>query len=108
MVAMAYIDERRAAAMGQIVTDWTNGAGGTFDNSANWDVGIPGMLDEANFSNLYSHAMNPYTIAFDANITNSSVAVAGDNVTLDLGGNNYALSSGSSTGCPWWFSVLVR
>src|SRR5579872_6147507 len=74
---------------------WTNPAGGSFSDGANWTGGSPpGTADNADFE---LPGTTPYAVSFNANIQTSELNVNGSPVTLNLGGNQYTvMQSGGS------------
>jgi T5SS/PEP-CTERM-associated repeat protein len=69
---------------------WTNPVGGNYSTQSNWaGSNPPGLTDTASF-NL---ATSGYTVSFGSSPTNSQLSVGNDNVTLNLEGNLYTLSS---------------
>ena len=81
-----------AFAPAQILT-WNNAAGGSFHAPGNWTpAGPPGPTNIANF-NLNTTTS---TVNFTSAVTNTGLTVNGNgnNVTFNLGGTTYTLSSG--------------
>jgi len=73
------------AAPGQ-VTRWTNPAGGSFGDPANWDNGVPDTTKEGRFE-----LPGAYTVVLDQARTVTQLTSTGADLTLDLGG--FALRS---------------
>ena len=64
--------------------------GGLFQDASNWQGEIvPGEGDAARFS----LGSNAYTVTFAENVSNAALLIEGDNVTFNLGGREYSLSS---------------
>lgn len=81
-------------AVSASAADWINDEGGAFDVGSNWDPGVPGLTDNANF-NLDGET---YTVTFeDVSPTNNRLRVDHGNVTFDLKGQTYTLTD-SETG----------
>src|ERR1017187_7735753 len=76
---------------------WNNAAGGSFNDSANWNGGVPGPSDTAYFS---SNAT--YQATWAANATNQSAYVTGGFVTNAIGSATWRITGqynvGQSTG----------
>ncbi len=69
--------------------DWISSGGGSFQFALNWSsTAVPGPGDGA-FFNLDGG----YTVDLFANVTNQSLIVHTDSVTLDLGGFQYEVTS---------------
>lgn len=67
---------------------WIDSAGGLFTDPANWDFGVPGTGDLAVFDEA-----GTFTVLFDQNIANSDLTVRRGDVTFDLGGFTYGMST---------------
>src|SRR4051812_33442894 len=67
---------------------WINSAGGSFNLATNWSPAqVPGTADSA-FFNLGAFT---YTVNFAANVTNTQLTIDQNNVTFDLGHDQYQL-----------------
>ena len=73
-------------------TRWRNPDGGTFSIGGNWNNGVPGVGDVAQFGlstpGIFG-ALPPYTVSFTANATNNALVVEDDRVMFDLNGHVY-------------------
>ena len=72
---------------------WNNAAGGSFNDSVNWNGGVPGPSDTAYFS---SNAT--YQVTWAANATNQSAYVTGGVVTNALGSATWRITGQYSVG----------
>ncbi|MEK6235450.1 MAG: hypothetical protein N2C14_12150, partial [Planctomycetales bacterium] len=79
--------------------EWQDLAGGTFNLSADWKnvttlsgppAGPPGAADTAIFD---LSAGTPYTVGFNADITNNQLIIRNDDLVFDLGGFTYSLNN---------------
>jgi hypothetical protein len=70
---------------------WGNVGGGTFSDPANWQVAFPGAADSATFN-----LVNTYAVDFSGNAVNIQLFVGPSNVSFDLNGHTYQLTSTSS------------
>ena len=69
--------------------DWTNTAGGSFQNVNNWDGGVvPGVDDTA----VFNTGGNTYTVSLAADHTNYRMEIRSDDVTLDLNGGTHTIT----------------
>ena len=75
------------------VMAWTNAAGGSFHDSANWR---PNAVPSAGDTAVFDLAGAPYTVAWSSDVTNHTHIVKAGDVTFDLRGHTYSLSQGSS------------
>ena len=65
---------------------WTSSANGTFSDPGNWNPGVPGALDSANFDNNAT-----YTVSWSADAINAEArynASGGGELTWSVGGAN--------------------
>ena len=77
---------------------WIDGLGGPFATTTNWSAtdggaggaSVPGVADIANFT-----LNNTYTVNFASAVTNTDLDVENGNITFDLGGFTYSLTSGN-------------
>ncbi|HWP39860.1 MAG TPA: trypsin-like serine protease, partial [Tepidisphaeraceae bacterium] len=78
----------------QIAHTWKNPVSGSFNTASNWALGptaiaaVPGDGDVIGFRNAGS-----YTITFSGAVTNHQLVARGGNVTINLPGFTYTLSS---------------
>lgn len=70
---------------------WVDPRGGLFGDSNNWTLGVPGSADNALFDLL-----GPLTVQFDQDVLNAYLRVHDGDVTFDLGGFAYSLTSTTS------------
>ena len=70
---------------------WATGTSGNFNDASNWNGGVPGTADTAFFN---TGSVSGYTVTLGSNVTNTSLDVENDNVTLDLGGYTYTTTQG--------------
>ncbi|MEN0109145.1 MAG: hypothetical protein AAF805_00335 [Planctomycetota bacterium] len=82
-----------ASLAGAQSSNWTNSAGGPFENAANWDAGVPGLGDAAVVGGIF--APGPYTITANTDRTIRSLQALGL-ATIDLGGNTLTLDRAPS------------
>ena len=81
-----------ADAHGQATAEWTNPAGGAYDDRGNWLNGAPpSAADNAEFDLDAS-----YTVDFNSDHTANRLHVLDGSVTLDLAGQTYTLTSASA------------
>jgi hypothetical protein len=89
-----------SSAAGQLlscgVVDWTNPAGGAFDDIANWNGGagpVPSGICPAScapYDARFGIGASVYGVSFSSGATSATVTVAaGDHPTLHLAGNTY-------------------
>ncbi len=71
--------------------NWNNPSGGQFSDMANWQSAVPGPGDNA-FFNLASS----YHVTFDQNVNNAILNIRSGDITFDLGGLTYSLTSTTS------------
>jgi T5SS/PEP-CTERM-associated repeat protein len=71
---------------------WATGTSGNFNDASNWNGGVPGTADTALFN---TGSVGGYTVTLGSDVTNTSLDVENDNVTLDLGGYTYTNTYGS-------------
>lgn len=88
-IATLYLMASSTSAWGQITTNWTNAAGGTFNVAGNWSAGVPGTLDTANFN-----ASGTYTVTLSnsPSISDLSLFGASTHVTLVSSGGTQTLT----------------
>ncbi|WP_428940277.1 trypsin-like serine protease [Fontivita pretiosa] len=78
----------------QIAHTWNSASGGSFNTAGNWALGptalngVPGAGDIVGLRNP-----GTYTITFGSAVTNHQLVARGGNVTLNLGGSVYTLTS---------------
>jgi hypothetical protein len=73
---------------------WRSSAGGTFSSAGNWFGGVvPGNADTAHFGLSALFPLTQYTVSFNANATNVSLAVEDDFVLFDLNGDSYTTTA---------------
>ncbi|HEV8605642.1 MAG TPA: hypothetical protein VGQ99_09765 [Tepidisphaeraceae bacterium] len=72
---------------------WNNPAGGSFNLGANWQGGVvPGAADDAYFGvGDYAH-----TVTFPTNVSNDQLTILQHDVTFDLLGHQYQLTSAAT------------
>jgi T5SS/PEP-CTERM-associated repeat protein len=70
---------------------WLNPAGGSFETVANWDNGLPGTSDTANFT-----LNEDYIVTIAESHTNRNLFLQRGDVSLNIGSYGYALSATSS------------
>lgn len=91
-IATLYMMASSSSAWGQITTNWTNAAGGTFNVAGNWSAGVPGTLDTAFFNNVSPS----YTVTFTNSPTNADFGL-GTNLALSFtnsgGPRTYTITS---------------
>ena len=77
--------------------DWSAAGDGSFSDASKWTPagGPPAAADTAQF-NL--GAATAYTVTLGSAVTNTSLYVKNDNVSIDLGGYTYTLTSGAAVG----------
>lgn len=80
------------------VVDWTNAAGGAFDDIANWNGGagpVPSGICPAScalYDALFGIGGNVYGVSFSSGPSSATVTVAaGDHPTFHLAGNTYQM-----------------
>jgi len=83
---------------------WIDSGGGSFQDPGNWNLGVPGPSDSANF-NL---ATLGYTVTFAANVTTDELRVINDEVVLDLGGFVYEVTGQASVGLDGGANVFLE
>ena len=83
---------------------WIDSGGGSFQDPGNWNLGVPGASDSANF-NL---ATLGYTVTFAANVTTDELRVINDQVVLDLGGFVYEVTGQASVGLDGSANVFLE
>ncbi len=73
---------------------WSASGGGAFETAGNWSptTGPPGSADNAIFD---LGSGGGYTVTFSTSPANTQLWVKNDNVTLDLGGGQWSLTSAS-------------
>jgi hypothetical protein len=77
----------------KISRSWNNPGGGLFASAANWTGGLPDQYDIAGFN-----IGGAYTVTIAAPTISHRLIARGGNVTLDLGGSTYTLTSFSYEG----------
>jgi len=80
------------AFAGVIESNWIAGAGGDFNNPANWDGPVPDSTVTAIFD-----LSNTYTVTFGADAFSDRVLIGNGNVTYNLGGFGYSLMNSIAT-----------
>src|SRR5262245_46030051 len=81
----AFIASSAAVAGTQL---WINPSGGLFTEPANWNPAPPNNLDTAQFD-----LSSTFTVTLNRDISTSDLVVRQGDVTLDLGGFTYSLST---------------
>ncbi len=72
---------------------WTNTAGGSFHNPANW---LPNAVPFTNDTAVFQLTDAPYTVKWHENVTNHTHIVRAGTVTFDLQGYTYSLQQTST------------
>ena len=81
-----------------IATYWHNASGGSFADGANWMGTTPPNPPPGSGEIAGLNQAATYTISFPGNADNDRLLVRGGNVTLDLGGHTYGLTSTAAEG----------
>ena len=77
----------------KICRNWNNATGGSFATAGNWTGGLPDQYDIAGFN-----TGGTYTVAIAAPTISHRLIARNGNVTLNLGGSTYTLTSFSYEG----------
>lgn len=76
-----------------VTTSWTNAAGGNWNTASNWDMGVPGLTDDA-----VINLSGTYTVTLDVSPSVASLALGGIGGTKTLSGTSRTLTlAGPST-----------
>lgn len=84
---------------GQVTTAWDSDTGGLFQDSGNWDNGVPGSDDTAIFdlNGLEGQGLAPYTVTFNADAATDFLSIRTDQVHFSVsdGVDDFAYTLGS-------------
>ena len=78
----------------ELVLDWNNTLGGSFQSTANWN---PAIAPNSIHTTRYNTPGQTYTVDFSADTNNLRAIHKTGDVTLDLAGNTYTLTNPGAT-----------